>query len=102
MASPVPLTAFSGMSFPAESNNVRDREFLMFTRRVLVTFLFFLAFVFSATSAFAQQTVILDFSTGNAGFGGTITVSGGQATGAGIPVDFLSVSAAHGAPLDGL
>src|SRR5436190_24251886 len=76
----------------------------MLTRRVLATFLFLLAFVLSgAISAFAQgESVVLDFSTGNAGFGGTITVSGGQATGAGIPVDFLSVSAAHGAPLDGL
>src|SRR5436190_389015 len=76
----------------------------MLTRRVLATFLFLLAFVLSgAISAFAQgEGVILDFGTGNAGFGGTISVSGGQATGAGIPVDFLSVLGAHGAPPAGL
>jgi hypothetical protein len=47
----------------------------------------------------AQATpIVLDFRTGTAGFGGTITPNGTNATGSGILIDFLSVV---GAPVSG-
>ncbi len=50
-----------------------------------------------APSAYAS-TILIDFSTGTAGGGGTITVSGGNAIGSGILIDFLNVT---GAPVSG-
>lgn len=55
------------------------------------------ALVIVAFSASAHAAVIIDFATGTAGAGGTVTISGGQATGSAIPVDSLLVL---GAPLN--
>src|SRR5690242_3297071 len=75
----------------------------MRAKRFVAVVLFVLAFMMAGVSAFAQgETVVLDFSTGLAGAGGTITVSGGQATGSGIPVDFLTVAGVLGNPPGGL
>src|SRR5690348_14107314 len=75
----------------------------MFTRRLVPTFFFLIAFVSLGIVGFAQgQTIVLDFNTGLAGAGGTITLNSGQATGAGIVIDSLSVGGALGNPPGGL
>jgi len=50
-----------------------------------------------ATMTPAFSAVLIDFGTGSAGLGGTITISGGNAIGTGIPVDTLTIS---GAPVN--
>lgn len=52
-------------------------------------------FLFGAPSLHATP-VVIDFSTGSAGSGGTISVSGGQASGSGILINLLQVI---GAPM---
>jgi len=55
------------------------------------TFLLFGILALLAIAGPASATVILDFGTGDAGTAGTITVTGANATGAGIGIDSLTV-----------
>src|SRR5215217_3578464 len=50
-----------------------------------------------ATMTPAFSAVLIDFGTGTVGLGGTITISGGNAIGTGIPVDALTIA---GAPMN--
>src|SRR5512138_2066200 len=59
--------------------------------------LFALIAVLGIFAPAAFSAVLIDFGTGTAGTGGTITISGGNAIGANIPVDALTVS---GAPVN--
>jgi len=73
-------------------SDVRKRRGLA-TRLVTATSLLALL-VFAAPG---YPVAIIDFGTGNAGTGGTLTISGGNAVGTNIPVDTLTVT---GAPLN--
>jgi hypothetical protein len=50
------------------------------------------AFALILLSAPAYAVAIIDFGTGDAGSGGTITISGGNAIGVAIPIDSLTVN----------
>jgi hypothetical protein len=71
---------------------MKATEFIKHTVVAGVTALGLLAF-----SASAGAAVIIDFTTGAAGAGGSLTIGGGQASGSGIPVDSVLVL---GAPLN--
>lgn len=57
------------------------------------------AFALTLISVPAYAVAIIDFGTGTVGAGGTITISGGQATGVLIPVNAMTV---NGAPVTGV
>lgn len=71
---------------------MKATQFIRQTAVAGVTAIALLAF-----STPARAAVIIDFATGGAGAGGSLTIGGGQASGSGIPVDALLVL---GAPLN--